>query len=80
MQTAAVPAFTTSDAFSTSVGGLQRAENDANKAAGAIAGGINDNTASDIVALDQAALSFAANAQVLNTVSDTTRRLIDIFA
>jgi hypothetical protein len=80
MQTPAAPAFTTSDAFSTSVGGLQRAENDANKAAGAIAGGINDNTASDIVALDQAALSFAANAQVLNTVSDTTRRLIDIFA
>jgi len=80
MQTPAVPAFTASDAFSTSVGGLQRAENDANKAAGAIAGGINDNTASDIVALDQAALSFAANAQVLNTVSDTTRRLIDIFA
>jgi hypothetical protein len=80
MQTAAVPAFTTSDAFSTSVGGLQRAESDANKAAGAIAGGINDNTASDIIALDQAALSFAANAQVLNTVSQTTRRLIDIFA
>jgi hypothetical protein len=80
MSTPSVPAFTTSGAISNSVSGLLRAESDANKAAGAIAGGINDNTASNIVALDQAANSFAANAQVLNVVSQATRRLIDIFA
>jgi hypothetical protein len=80
MSTPAIPAFTTSDAISNSVNGLLRAESDANKAAGAIAGGINDDTASNIVALDQAANSFAANAHVLNVVSQSTRRLIDIFA
>jgi flagellar hook-basal body complex protein FliE len=80
MQTPPVPAFTASDAITNSVSGLQRAEQQADKAAGAIAGGINDNTANNILALDQAANSFAANAQVLNVVSQTTRKLIDIFA
>ena len=80
MQTPGISGFTTPDALSSSVSGLLRAENDANKAAGAIAGGINDDTASQIIALDQAATSFAANAQVLTVVSQTTRRLIDIFA
>ena len=66
--------------IATSVDGLLHAESDANKAAGSIAQGINDDTASNIIALDQAANSFAANAQVLNVVSQTTRRLLDIFA
>ena len=72
--------FSASSAINSSVTGLLRAENSANKAAGAIAGGINDDTAAQIIALDQAANSFAANAQVLSTVSQTTRRLVDIFA
>jgi hypothetical protein len=80
MQSAPIPAFTMSSAITSSVDGLQRAEQSANKAAGAIVGGINDNTANNILALDQAALSFAANAHVLNVVSQATRKLIDVFA
>ena len=74
------PPLSANDAISTAVNGLLRSENDANKAAGNIAQGVGDNTASDIIALNQAANSFAANAQVLNVVSETTRRLVDIFA
>jgi hypothetical protein len=80
MTSSPIPPFNATDAIASSVSGLQRAEQTADKAATAIAGGINGDTVNNIVALDQAATSFAANAQVLTVVSQATRRLIDVFA
>jgi flagellar hook-basal body complex protein FliE len=79
MQTSPIPA-SSGDALGSAVSGLLKAEKAANEAAGAIAGGISDHTVENILALNQAANDFAANAQVVNTVSETTKRLIDIFA
>jgi len=68
-------------AFGSAVQGLQNAAGRANEAANNIAQDVNlARTTEDIVALNQAETSFAANAAVIRTVAETDERLLDILA
>ncbi len=67
-----------SNAASTAIEGLKKAQNTLNNAAQNIAGGSQDPQ--DIVALSQAATGFKANAAVIKTEAEMTKSLLDIKA
>jgi flagellar hook protein FlgE len=73
-----VGSVSNSNATSSAIEGLKKAQNTLDNAAQNIAGGSQDPE--DIVSLSQAATSFKANAAVIKTDNEMTKTLLDIKA